>query len=140
MILSQREEEVTLILAQIESALEQHAPTLGSLQPRKMPCGDEVCAELIGAINEPTELEILIAHHTRIRRATGFVFIREVLDDVLLKFRRLVNEVVGNSQLVTDRARVGDGLRPAAFVLRTIHTILRPEFERDADDVVTLLL
>ena len=101
--------------------------------------GDEIRAELIRAVNEPAEFQILIAHHAGIRRATGLVFVGEVLDDVLLEFRRLVNEVIRDVELVADRARVGDGLRSAAFVLRAVHAILRPELERDADDLVTLL-
>ena len=101
--------------------------------------GDEIRAELVRAVNEPAELQILIAHHARIRRAAGLVFVGEVLDDVLLEFRRLVNEVIRDVELVADGARVGDGLRAAAFVLRAVHAILRPELERDADDLVALL-
>ena len=101
--------------------------------------GDKIRAELIGAVNEPAELQVLIAHHARVRRAAGLVFVGEVLDDVLLEFRRLVNEVIRDVELVADGARVGDGLRAAAFVLGTIHAILRPELERDADDIVALL-
>ena len=100
---------------------------------------DEIRTELIGTVNEPAELQILIAHHARIGRAAGLVFVREVLDDVLLEFRRLVNQVIRDVELVADRARVGDGLRAAAFVLRAVHAILRPELERDADDIVALL-
>ncbi len=100
---------------------------------------DEIRAELIRAVNQPAELQILIAHHARIRRAAGLVFVGEILDDVLLEFRRLVNQVIRNVELVADGARVGDGLRAAAFVLRAVHAILRPEFERDADDIVALL-
>jgi hypothetical protein len=61
------------------------------------------------------------------------------LDDVLLEFRRLVNEVIRDVELVADGAGVGDGLRAAAFVLGAVHAILRPELERDADDLVALL-
>ena len=101
--------------------------------------GDKICAELVRAINEPSELQILIAHHARIRRAAGFIFVGEVLDDVFLEFRRLVNEVIRDVKLVADGARVGDGLRAAALVLGAVHAILRPELERDADDLVALL-
>ena len=101
--------------------------------------GDEIRAELVRAVNQSSELQILIAHHARIRRATGLVFVGEILDDVLLEFRRLVNEVIRDVELVADGARVGDGLRAAAFVLRAVHAILRPELERDADDIVALL-
>ena len=100
---------------------------------------DEIRAELIRAINEASELQILIAHHAGIRRATGLVFVGEILDDVLLEFRRLVNQVIRNIQLVADGARVGDGLRAAALVLGTVYAILRPEFQSDADDLIALL-
>ena len=101
--------------------------------------GDELRAKLVRAVNQPAKLQILIAHHARIRRAAGLVFVGEVLDDVLLEFRRLVNQVIRNVELVADGARVGDGLRAAAFVLGAVHAILRPELERDADDLVALL-
>ena len=42
-------------------------------------------------------------------------------------------------ELVADGAGVGDGLRAAALVLGAVHAILRPELERDADDLITLL-
>src|SRR5258708_29824658 len=105
----------------------------------KMSRRNKIRSKLIRAVNEPAELEILVAHHARIRRASGLVFVGEILDDVLLKFRRLVNEVIRDVELVADGARVGDGLRAAAFVLRAVHAILRPELDRGADDIVTLL-
>ena len=100
--------------------------------------GDVIRAELVRAVNEPAELQVLIAHHARIRRAAGLVFVGEILDDVLLEFRRLVNQVIRDVELVADGAGVGDGLRAAALVLRAVHAILRPELERDADDLVAL--
>ena len=99
---------------------------------------DKIRAKLVRAVNQPAELQILIAQHAGIGRATGLVFVGEVLDDVLLEFRRLVNEVIRDVELVADGARVGDRLRTAAFVLRAVHAILRPEFQRDADDLVAL--
>jgi hypothetical protein len=100
--------------------------------------GDVIRAELVGPVDEPAELEVLVAHHAGIRRAAGLVFVGEILDDVLLKFRRLVNQVVGNVELVANRAGIGDRLRAAALVLGAIHAILRPELERDADDLKAL--
>src|SRR5271170_2319784 len=100
--------------------------------------GDELRAELVRAVNEPAKLQILIAHHAGIRRAAGLVFVGEVLDDVLLEFRRLVNEVIRDVELVADAARVGDGLRAAALVLGAVHAILWPELERDTNDLVAL--
>src|ERR1035437_8062435 len=101
--------------------------------------GDELRAELVGAINQSSKLQILIAQHAWVWCAAGLVFVGKILDDVFLEFRRLVNEVVGDAEFVADRAGVGDGLRAAAFVLGAVHAILRPELERDADDLITLL-
>ena len=70
--------------------------------------GDVLRAELVGALDEPAELEVLVAHHARIRRAAGLVFLGEVLDDLALELRRFVNEVIGNAQLVADGAGVRD--------------------------------
>jgi hypothetical protein len=81
----------------------------------------------------------LIAQHARVRRATNLVFVGEVLDDLALKLRRLVNQIIRDAEFVADGAGVGDGLRAAAFVLGAVHAILRPELERDADDLITLL-
>ena len=155
LILPQRKKKITLILPQIASALEEittltrPSATLshqmgegrgkGTFNSCKMSRRNKIRAELVCAVNEPAELQILIAHHARIRRATCLVFVGEVLDDVLLEFRRLVNEVIRDVELVADGARVGDGLRAAALVLRAVHAILRPELERDADDLVALL-
>src|SRR5471032_3387834 len=100
---------------------------------------NKIRAELIRAVNQSAEIQILVAHHARVRRAAGLVFVGEILDDVLLEFRRLVNEVIRDVELVADGARISDGLRAAAFVLRAVHAILRPELERDADDLVALL-
>ena len=101
--------------------------------------GDEVRTKLVCAVNEPTELQVLVAHHARIRRATGPVFVGKVLDDVLLEIRRFVHEVIRHVELVADGTRVSDGLRAATFVLGAVHAVLRPELQRDADDVVALL-
>ena len=89
-------------------------------------------------LDEAAELEVLVAHHAGIGRAAGLVFIGEVLDDLALKLRRLVYEVIGDAQLMADRARVGDRLRAAAFVLGARDAVLRPQLEGDAHHVVAL--
>lgn len=101
--------------------------------------GDEIRAELIRAVNEPAKLQILIAHDARVRRAAGLVFVGEVLDDVLLKICRFIHEVIRDIEIVADAARIGHGLRAAAFVFGAVHAVLGPELERDADDIVALL-
>ena len=103
-----------------------------------MPRRDVLRAELIGALDEAAEFQILVAHDARVGRAAGFVFIGEILNHLGLKFRGFVDEIIGNAEFVADGAGVADGLRAAAFVLGPRHAILRPEFEGDADHIVSL--
>jgi len=140
LVLPQGKQKIALVLLQIPSALEQIARTFGVfLDSREMAGGDVIRAELTGAVNQPAKLEILIAHHARIRRAAGLVFVGKVADDVLLEFRRLINQVIRDAKRVADGAGIGNGLRAATLVLGAVHAILRPELERDADDLVALL-
>jgi hypothetical protein len=139
LLLLKGEEEVALVLPQIATALQQVTSVLATLDAREMARGDLPRAQLPRAADERAELQPFVAHHARIGRAPGLVFLGEVTDDLLLKILRLVHEVIRDVQLVRNRARVGDRLRPAALVLRPRHTVLRPQFERDTDDLVALL-
>ncbi len=100
---------------------------------------DKIAAQLARAVEQRAELELLVAQHARIGRAPGLVFRGEMGDDLLLKGLRLVNQIIRNAQPVADGARVGHGLRAAAFVLGARYAILRPELEGDAHHVVALL-
>ena len=95
--------------------------------------------KLVGAVDQPPELEVLVAHHARVGRAAGLVFLGKVIDHLALEILRLIHEIVRDVQLVRNAARVRDGLRAAAFVFGAVDAVLRPELERDADHVVALL-
>src|ERR1700722_11446591 len=95
--------------------------------PGKMTGGNVIRPELISPVDEPAEFKVLVAHHARIRSATGLVLVGEVLNDVLLKFRRLINQVVGNIEFVANRPGIGDRLGTATFVFGAVDAILRPE-------------
>ena len=101
--------------------------------------GDVLRAELAGPIEEAAKFEVLVAHHAWIGRSASLVFGGEILNDPVLEFRRLVDEIIGDAQLMADRPGIGDGLRTAAFVLGARHAVLGPELEGNADDVVALL-
>ena len=96
-------------------------------------------SKLIRAVNQAAELEVLIAHHTRIGRAAGFIFVGKILNHLGLKLLCFINQVIRNSQFVAHRPRIGNRLRPAAFILGARNTILRPKFKRDSDNVVALI-
>src|SRR5882724_2742948 len=140
LFLPQREQEIALVFARVTSALEQRASAIRTfLQPREMAGGDVLCAELVGALNEPSKFQILIAHDARIGSAAGLVFVGKVLNDFRLEFRRFVDEIIRDAKLITDRARIGNCLRPATFVFGPRNAILWPELEGNAHNIVTLL-
>ena len=101
--------------------------------------GDVIAAERLGLFPEIAELELLVAHHARIRRPAGLVFAGEIIDDQALELIRFIDDVMRKAQRVGHAARIGHGLRPAAFVLRARDAILRPDLHGHADDVVALL-
>ena len=97
-------------------------------------------AERAGLGEQVAELELLVAHHARVRRATGGVFAGEIIDDQPLELARLVDDIVRDAERMRHAARVRDGLRPATLVLRARDAVLRPDLHRHADHVVALLL
>lgn len=138
LLLAQGEEEVTLILARVASFAEQRAARSRTFNACEVARCDEICSELIRARDEGAELEFLIAHHARIGSASGFVFIGEVLDDLLLELLGFVDEIIRDAEFVANGARIHDGLGAAAFVFGPRHTVLGPQFESDTYDVVAL--
>jgi hypothetical protein len=73
-------------------------------------------------------------------RSSRAVFSGKIVHDFAAEQFRLVHEIVGDAQLVRDGARVGDGLRTAAFFLFGRHAVLFPAAKGDADDVVAVAL
>ena len=100
---------------------------------------DVIAAECPGFAPKISELEFFIAHHARVRRPAGLILAGEIINHDALELIGLVNHVMWNAERMRHAARIGDRLRPAAFVLRSRDTILRPDLHRDADDVVALL-
>src|SRR5262249_9862467 len=101
--------------------------------------GDVLTAKCPGFAPEIAELEFFVAHHTRVRRPACLVFAGEIIDNDALELIGLVHNVTRNAERMRYAARIGDRLRPAAFVLGARDTILRPHLHRDADDIVALL-
>src|SRR5256885_3132600 len=100
---------------------------------------DVIAAERPGFAREMAELEFFIAHHARVRRPAGLVFAGKIINHDALELISLVNHVMRNAERMRYAARIGDRLRPAAFVLRSRDTILRPNLHRDANDFEALL-
>src|SRR5437899_4641505 len=99
---------------------------------------DVIAAECPGFAPEIAELEFLIAHHTRVRRPTSLIFAGKIINYDALELIGLVHNIMRDPERMRHAARISDRLRPAAFVLRTRDTILRPHLHSHANDVVAL--
>src|SRR6516225_4694471 len=106
---------------------------------RIMTCSDVIAAECPGLAPKIPELQFFIAHHTRVRRPASLVFTGEIINHDALKLIGLVHHIMRNAESMRYAARIGNGLRSAAFVLRSRDTILGPDLHCYTYDVVTLL-
>src|SRR4029453_10577958 len=88
---------------------------------------------------EIAELELFVAHHAWIRRSSGLVLTREVIDHQSLELIGLVDHVMWNPQRMSNCSCIGYCLRTATFVLRARDAILWPDFHGHTNDVVALL-
>src|SRR6516225_4839274 len=89
-----------------------------------------LAAECPGFAPQIAELEFFVAHHTRVRRPAGLVFTGEIINHDALELIGLVHHIMRDAERMRYAARIGDCLWPAAFVLRSRDTILRPDFHR----------
>src|ERR1043166_6096389 len=113
LVLAQREQEIALVFLWVTSALEQcSSGILARFKSRKMARRNELRTKLVRPINEPAELEILIAHDARVRRAASLVFVGEVLDHLRLELFRFINQIIRNAELMTHCAGVRNGFWP----------------------------
>ena len=77
--LPQTEQEIRLVFARIDAFAQDRA--IGVMfDDRVMPGGDVIAAERLRFVPKISELELLVAHHARIRRAARLIFAREIID------------------------------------------------------------
>ncbi len=79
--------------------------------------GDVLRAELVRALQQRTELQMLVAEDAGIGGAPGPVFGGKTADDLLLKCLRVVNQMKRNAQMIANGAHVGRRPGPAALEL-----------------------
>ena len=116
-----------MVLALVTAAFQQiSAGGFILLHTREVASGNFIRAELISALDEPAEFQMLVAHHAGVGRAAGFIFVGEILDDVFLEVFRFINEVVANAEVITNGTGIHDRLRSATFIFGAGNTILRP--------------
>lgn len=110
-----------------------------------MPGGDTVGADLAGGDEELVELEVVVAESAGDGSAAGEVFADEGLDDLGFEAVLLVDDVVGDIELLGYVACVIDVINGAAAALDTLghafvsgEAALVPELEGEADEGVAL--
>src|SRR5881409_160997 len=120
--LAQTEKEIGLIFARVET-LSQNCVISVMFNDGVMPRCDVVATQSRRFAPKITELDLLIAHHTRIWCAAGPVFAGEIINDQPLELVGLVNDVMRNAKGMRYTTRISDRLWPAAFVFRARDTI-----------------
>ena len=145
LLLRQAEEEVGLILGQIGGALENPALASGvELVHRIVAGGDAAGADALRGLEELVELEVVVAERAGNGRAPGKVLGDKGPDDVGFKALLLVDDVVGNAQVLGHAAGVVNIVqRTAAAGLRRVgNSVLAgqprliPKLERQAHDAI----
>ena len=141
--LGEAEEEVGLVLGEIGGALEDPALAGGVvLVDGVVAGGDAIGADGAGGLDECVELEVVVAERAGDGRAAVEILRDEGADDVLLEAGLLVDDVVGDAEVLGDAAGVVDVIqRAAAAGLGCIGNAvlagqagLVPELEGEADD------
>src|SRR4029077_3782345 len=100
---------------------------------------DIVTSEQLSLLPKISEFQFLVAHHTRIRRATGLVFAGKITDHEFFELIRFIDHVMRDVEHMSDATRVPLGLWPATFIPRPRNTVLRPDLHRHPDDIIALL-
>ena len=107
--------------------------------------GDALGADAAGGLEELVELQVVVAERAGDGRAAGEVFADEGLDDVLLEAALLVDDVVGDAELLGDAACVVDVVERAAAsgdllgdAFLASQAALVPELKGEADEGVAL--
>ena len=142
LLLREAEEEVGLVLGLVGGAGEDPAlARLVEVVAGVVAGGDAVGADLAGGGEELVELEVVVAEGAGDGRAAGEVLADEGLDDVGFEALLLVDEVVGDVELLGYAAGVVDVVDGAAAALDGFgHALvsgeaaLIPELEGEADE------
>ncbi len=146
MILGEAEEEVGLILGVVGGAGEDPAVACGvEVVAGVVSGGDALGADLTGGGEEGVELEVVVAKGARDGGATCEVLGDEGLDDLVFEAVLLVDDVVGDVELLGYAAGVVDVVDGAAASLDCFghagvpaEAALVPELEGESDEGVAL--
>ena len=132
-------EEIALVAVRIDRPAQGPVRAIGAaadVVPRRQRVG----AQFAGGLQQVGELDRLVAGDARNRRLAGDVAFGEGVDHRLAKTLLVVEHVMGNAELLGNRARVADVLACAARARAMHRRAVVVKLQRDADDVVALFL
>jgi hypothetical protein len=132
--LAEHVQDVGLVLPGVHAPIQAPAAGVVVGGPDVVARRDEVDAELIRAGQERSELDALVAPHTRIRRPARLVLVEEVREHGPLEGTRHVDHLEVDAGDIRDGGRVGTGLWSAATVLDAVEM---HEVHVRADDLVS---
>ena len=129
---------IRLVLVRINRPVEFACPILPDHDPRVVASGNSVEAKRLSTLQQRVKLDVLVAAHARIRRASGLVLSNEIGHDEVMEFVGEVPHVVRDAQLVRSTASIVRILNRATTT-RTCAVLIAVAAERhmDAHDVVT---
>lgn len=129
-------QEIRLVFRMIER-LQQFEAAVAFAHARVVAGRDRFRAERHCVIEERLELDLGVAEHVRVRRATGRIFAQEFREHAVLVFGREVDGLDVDADQIGDRHDVDPVLtRRAVFAVVVVFPVLHEQ----ADDLVTLFL
>jgi len=94
--LTQAKEEVRLVFSRID-AFAQNSVLVVMFDDRVMSGRDVIATERVRFAPKISELEFFVAHYARIRRPSGLILAREIIDHGALELVRLIDNVMRNT-------------------------------------------
>src|SRR5579863_5901109 len=105
LLLGKSEQEISLILRRIGSALQKPAAArLVELDPCVMSSGQSVGANLLGNNKELVKLQVIVAQAAGDRRAPGKIFLDKGPDHFPLEALFVIHDIIRNAQGLGDAA------------------------------------
>ena len=125
LFLAQLVQEVTLVL--VRSAALQQCRSVDFCDPRVMPGGDELCAQIVSGVEEMLELDFAVAQHVRIGRAARRVFGEEVGEHAVPVFAREIAKVDRDAEPAARGDRIPTIVLRAAIAAAIVGPVLHEE-------------
>ncbi len=128
-------QKVALVFRGVQPAQQLEA-VVGLTYPRVMSGGDAVCAQAHGMVEKGLELDLGVAQHVWVGRASGGIFAQKFGKHPLFVFRREIHRLDVDADTVGHARGVEPVLtRGAVFAV----IVVFPVFHEQANDRVTLL-